>query len=169
MYQWLRPQIAIPVHGEMRHMTAHARLAKSLQVKQAIVPQNGQMFRLAPGKAELIDEVPSGQVHLDGRVLVSEGAGLAKARRGLGFAGIIAITLVLDGQGRERAPAAIVTEGIPEPVAAAIRATVEEHVARAGKRVDAGELAETVRRAARRKANEAWGKKPICRVNVVEV
>ncbi|MBV9549128.1 MAG: ribonuclease J [Alphaproteobacteria bacterium] len=169
MYQWLRPQIAIPVHGEMRHMTEHARLAKSLQVKQAIVPQNGQMFRLAPGKAELIDEVPSGQIHLDGRVLVSEGAGLAKARRGLGFAGIIAITLVLDGKGRSMAPAAIVTEGIPEPVAGAIRTTVEDHIARAGKRSDPDELAETVRRAARRAASEAWGKKPITRVTVVEV
>jgi ribonuclease J len=169
MYRWLRPQIAIPVHGEMRHMTAHARLARSLQVPQALVPQNGQLFRLAPGRAELIDEVPSGHVHLDGRVLVSEGAGLAKTRRGLGFAGIIAITLVLDGKGRSLAPAAIVTEGIPEPVQRAIRKTVEEHVARAGKRTGADELAETVRRAARRAASDAWGKKPVTRVTVVEV
>ena len=169
MYRWLRPRIAIPVHGEMRHMTEHARLAKSLQVPQAIVPQNGQLFRLAPGRAELIDDVPSGQIHMDGRVLVSEGEGLAKDRRGLGFAGIIVITLVLDGKGRSVALPAIVTEGIPEPVEEAIRATVEEHVARAGKRVDADELAETVRRAARRKANDAWGKKPITRVTVVEV
>ena len=169
MYRWLRPRIAIPVHGEMRHMTEHARLAKSLQVPQAIVPQNGQMFRLAPGRAELIDEVPSGYIHLDGRVLVSESAGLAKARRGLGFAGIIAITRVVDGKGRSAAPPAIVTEGIPEPVEAAIRATVEDHIARAGKRISPDELAETVRRAARRAASEAWGKKPITRVNVVEV
>jgi ribonuclease J len=169
MYQWLRPRIAIPVHGEMRHMTEHARLAKSLQVPEAIVPQNGQMFRLAPGKPQLIDEVPSGQIHLDGRVLVSEGAGLAKTRRGLGFAGIIVITLVLDGKGRSLVPASVTTEGIPEPVEQAIRATVEEHIARAGKRVDARELAETVRRAARRAASESWGKKPITRVNVVEV
>jgi ribonuclease J len=138
-------------------------------VPEAIVPQNGQMFRLAPGKPELIDEVPSGHIHLDGRVLVSEGAGLAKARRGLGFAGIIAITLVLDAKGRSVAPAAIVTEGIPEPVEQAIRATVEEHIARAGKRTDPDELAEIVRRAARRAAAEAWGKKPITRVIVVEV
>ena len=169
MYRWLRPQIAIPVHGEMRHMTAHARLAKSLQVPQALVPQNGQLFRLAPGRAELIDEVPSGHLHLDGRVLVSEGAGLAKTRRGLGFAGIIAITLVLDGKGRSLAPAAIITEGIPEPVQEAIARTVEEHIARAGKRTGADELAEIVRRAARRAASEAWGKKPVTRVTVVEV
>ena len=169
MYRWLRPQIAVPVHGEMRHMTAHARLARSLQVPQAIVPQNGHLIRLAPGRAELIDEVPSGHLHLDGRVLVTEGAGLARTRRGLGFAGIIAITLVLDGKGRSLAPAAIVTEGIPEPVQEAVRKTVEEHIARAGKRTGADELAEIVRRAARRAANDAWGKKPVTRVTVVEV
>ncbi len=169
MYRWLRPQIAIPVHGEIRHMTEHARLAKSLQVPQAIVPQNGQMFRLAPGRCELIDEVPSGQMHMDGRVLVSESAGLAKDRRGLGFAGIIVITLVLDEKGRSAAPPAIVTEGIPEPVEAAIARTVDEHIARAGKRPDPDQLAETVRKAARRAASEAWGKKPITRVTVVEV
>jgi ribonuclease J len=168
MYRWLRPKIAIPVHGEMRHMTAHARLARSLQVPQAIVPQNGQMFRLAPGRCELIDEVPSGHVHLDGRVLVSEEAGLAKDRRGLGFAGIIVVTLVLDEKGRSLAPPVLVTEGIPEPVEAAIRKTVNEHVARAGKRADPDELAETVRRAARRAASDSWGKKPITRVVVVE-
>jgi ribonuclease J len=168
MYRWLRPKIAIPVHGEMRHMTEHARLARSLQVPQAIVPQNGQMFRLAPGRCELIDEVPSGQLHLDGRVLVSEEAGLAKSRRGLGFAGIIVVTLVLDEKGRSIAPPVIVTEGIPEPVEAAIAKTVEDHVARAGKRADPDELAETVRRAARRAANDSWGKKPITRVVVVE-
>jgi ribonuclease J len=150
-------------------MTEHARLAKSLQVPQALVPQNGQLFRLAPGRAELIDEVPSGQIHMDGRVLVSEGEGLAKDRRGLGFAGIIVITLIVDGKGRPAAPPVIVTEGMPEPVEEAVRATVEEHIGRAGKRVGADELAETVRRAARRKANDVWGKKPITRVSVVEV
>jgi ribonuclease J len=108
-------------------------------------------------------------MHLDGRVLVSESAGLAKDRRGLGFAGIIVVTLVLDEKGRSVAPAAITTEGIPEPVEAAIRKTVDEHIARAGKRVDPDALAETVRRAARRAASDAWGKKPITRVTVVEV
>jgi ribonuclease J len=169
MYRWLRPKIAIPVHGEMRHMTEHARLARSLQVPQAFVPQNGQLFRLAPGRAELIDEVPSGQLHMDGRVLVSESANLSKDRRGLGFAGVIVITLVLDEKGRCIADPVIVTEGIPDPVEAAIAKTVSEHIARAGKRADPDALAETVRKAARRAANNVWGKKPITRVNVVEV
>ena len=93
------PRIAVPVHGELRHMAEHARLAKSLQVPEALVPANGQLYRLAPGPAELIDEVPSGRIHMDGRVLVAEGEGLAKARRAMGYAGLIAITLVLDRKG----------------------------------------------------------------------
>ena len=60
MYRWVRPQISVPVHGELRHMAEHARLAKSLQVPEAVVIENGQMLRLAPGKAEIIDEVPVG-------------------------------------------------------------------------------------------------------------
>jgi ribonuclease J len=169
MYRWTRPQIAVPVHGELRHMSEHARLAKLLQVPQALVPANGQLFRLAPGPAELIDEVPSGRVHLDGRVLVAEGEGLAKKRRALGNAGLIAITLVLDGKGRSVAEPAILTEGMPQPVEAAVRAAVEDLLGRGGKRNDPDELTENVRRAARRAAQESWGKKPVTRVTVVEI
>ncbi len=168
MYRWTRPQIAVPVHGELRHMAEHARLAKSLQVPQALVPANGQLFRLAPGPAELIDEVPSGRVHMDGRVLVAEGEGLTKSRRALAYAGLIAITLVLDGKGRVAAEPAILLEGIPEPVHEAVRLAVED-TARRAKRSNADELAENVRRAARRAANESWGKKPVTRVTVIEI
>src|SRR5205085_11099649 len=49
MYRWVRPRSAVPVHGEMRHMIEHARLARGLQVPQAIVLRNGHMLRLAPG------------------------------------------------------------------------------------------------------------------------
>jgi ribonuclease J len=170
MYRWIRPKVAIPVHGEMRHMTEHARLAKSLQVPQALVPENGQLFRLAPGRAELIDEVPSGRIHLDGRVLVSEGEGLAKGRRALAFAGVIAITLILDGKGRSAAAPAILMEGIPQPVHDAVRKAVDETVERHNPRRGDGEgLAENVRRAARRAAFDAWGKKPVVRVTMAEV
>ena len=169
MYRWTRPRIAIPVHGELRHMAEHARLAKSLQVPEALVPANGQLYRLAPGPAELIDEVPSGRIHMDGRVLVAEGEGLAKARRAMGFAGLIAITLILDPKGRPAADAAILTEGMPEPVREAVRVVVNEALRRHNPKGDADELQENVRRAARRAANDAWGKKPITRVTVVEL
>ena len=169
MYRWTRPRIAVPVHGEMRHMSEHARLARSLQVPQAVVVQNGHMLRLAPGPAQLIDEAPSGRVHLDGKVLVEEGAGLARARRALGFSGIIAITLVLDGKGRVATDPSIIVDGIPEPVHAAIRDAVEGEIRRHKARDDEDRLKENVRRAARRAAQDAWGKKPVTRVEAVFV
>ena len=168
MYRWARPRIAVPVHGEQRHMAEHARLAKSLQVPEALVPANGQLYRLAPGPAELIDEVPSGRIHMDGRVLVAEGEGLAKARRSMSYAGLLAITLVLDGKGRPAADAAILAEGLPQAVEGAVRIVVDEALRRHNpKKTDSEELREAVRRAARRAALEAWGKKPVTRVTVV--
>jgi ribonuclease J len=168
MYRWTRPRIAVPVHGELRHMSEHARLARELQVPEAVVIQNGLMLRLAPGKAEIVDEVPSGRVHLDGRILVEEGAGLARSRRALGFAGIIAVTLVLDSNGRVATDPAFVIDGIPEPVHAAIRDAASEAIKR-HKKGDEEVLRESVRRAARRAASDAWGKKPVTRVEIVWV
>src|SRR5262249_47757757 len=78
MYRWVKPKIAIPVHGELRHMHEHARIAEALQVPQAIIAVNGQMVRLAPGRAEIIDETPAGRLHLDGKLLISEQDGVAK-------------------------------------------------------------------------------------------
>jgi ribonuclease J len=170
MYRWTRPRIAVPVHGELRHMAEHARLAKSLQVPEALVPANGQLYRLAPGRAQLIDEVPSGRLHMDGRVLVAEGEGLARARRAMSYAGLIAITLVLDAKGRPAADAALLAEGMPDSVIAAVKNMVDDIVRRHNpKNSEPQELREAVRRAARSAALDAWGKKPITRVTVVEL
>ncbi len=170
MYRWVRPKIAVPVHGERRQQEEHARLAKSLQVPQAIVPENGQLFRLAPGRAQLIDETPSGRVHLDGTVLVAEGEGYAKSRRAMGFAGLIVVTLVLDQKGRIATEPMILFEGIPEAIHERAREALEGVVKRhSPKRNDENDLKETARRAVRRAASDAWGKKPVTRVEVLWV
>jgi ribonuclease J len=168
MYRWIRPKLALPVHGEMRHQVAHAKLARELQVPQAMIPENGQLFRLAPGRPELIDEVPSGRIHMDGRVLVAEGEGLAKDRRAMAFAGLLVVALVVDHKGRVAASPTVLGEGMPEPVEAAVLKAVEDTIDKS-KRSDPDDLAENVRRAARRAAQDAWGKKPITRVLVTEL
>jgi ribonuclease J len=168
MYRWIRPKLALPVHGEMRHQVSHAALARELQVPQAIVPQNGQMFRLAPGRPELIDEVPSGRIHMDGRVLVAEGEGLSKDRRAMAFAGLLVVSLVVDSKGRVAADPVVLGEGMPEAVEEAVLKAVEDTLSK-NKRSDPDDLAENVRRAARRAAHDAWGKKPVTRVLVTEL
>jgi ribonuclease J len=170
MYRWVRPKVAVPVHGELRHMSEHARLARSLQVPQAVVIENGQMLRLAPGRAQVVDEVPAGRVHLDGRVKVEAGVGLARNRRAIGYAGFIGITLALDEKGRVAGDPALMFEGIPEPIHDEVRGAVEEAVRRYNpKRGNEEDLKESVRRAARRRAADVWGKKPVTRVEVIFV
>lgn len=170
MYRWTRPRIAVPVHGELRHLSEHARLARSLQVPEAVVIENGRMLRLAPGPARIVDETPSGRVHLDGRIMVADGEGFARTRRALGFAGMIAVTVVLDHRGRIGADPAIVMEGIPEPVHDAVRRAVGDVLRRHdAKKREPDDLKEDVRRAARRAANDTWGKKPLTRVEVVSI
>ncbi len=165
MYRWVRPKIAVPVHGEMRHLTEHARFAREMQVPQAVVVENGNMLRLAPGRAEIIDEAPSGRVHLDGRLMVHEEDGLARSRRALGFAGFIGITLVVNRKGRIAADPVLHMEGVPEDVIEPVTEAVNR--ALGNRRSD--DLKEDVRRAARRVANDVWGKKPVVRVEIVEI
>jgi ribonuclease J len=166
MYRWVKPQIAIPVHGELRHMHEHARIAQALQVPQSVIALNGQMVRLAPGRAEIIDETPAGRMHLDGRIILPEEAGIAKARRALAFAGFIGVTLLLDRRGRSAGDPVFHFEGVPEQVHDGVIEAVETAL---GKKQSGDELAESVRRAARRAAQDVWGKKPVVRVEAVEI
>ncbi|MCC6227538.1 MAG: ribonuclease J, partial [Microthrixaceae bacterium] len=168
MYRWVRPRIAIPVHGELRHMMEHKRLALSLQVPDAIVAPNGSILKLAPGEASIVDEAPSGRVHMDGAVPVAEGEGLAKSRRSLGFAGFAAVSVIADRKGRVAANPSVIAEGIPETVVTALRAAADE-AARAGRFDDDEEAAERIRRAVRRAAQSTWNKRPVVRVEIVRI
>jgi ribonuclease J len=100
MYQWARPQIAVPTHGERRHLIEHAAFAKDLQVPYAVTPRNGDMVRLAPGHAEIIDEVPSGRLYVDGGVVTPENGQALRERRHAAFNGMLAVSVVLDGKNR---------------------------------------------------------------------
>lgn len=100
MYQWIRPEISVPVHGERRHTLEHAKYARSLQIGQAVAPKNGDMVRLAPGKAKIIDNVPAGRLHLDGNALVPAGSAGMNERKKMSWAGAVTVALVLDGNGR---------------------------------------------------------------------
>jgi ribonuclease J len=100
MYQWARPQIAVPTHGERRHLLEHCALARDLQVPQSIAPKNGDMVRLAPGRAEVIDEVPSGRMFVDGNVLEPEGGQALRERRHAAHNGVLVVSLALDKRGK---------------------------------------------------------------------
>lgn len=99
MYRWLRPRIAVPVHGEARHLHAHQRLAQQLGVPETPLIGNGDVLRLAPGTPEVVEEVPVGRMVIETDGLVGAGDDLFRTRRRLMNHGTVLVSLVLDEQG----------------------------------------------------------------------
>ncbi|MBD9570317.1 ribonuclease J [Ensifer adhaerens] len=177
MYQWLRPQILVPVHGEAAHLTAHGELGRQSGIASVPRLRNGEMLRLAPGPAEVIDEAPHGRIYKDGSLIGDfEEMGIGE-RRKLSFAGHVAVNVVLDSRYEFLGDPDIVAIGLPEfddegedmedTLYDAILGAVES-IPRA-KRKDLAMLQEAVRRAVRSTANQIWGKKPIVTVFVTKV
>lgn len=96
MYKWVRPQIAIPTHGERRHLIEHAKYAKSLQIPKSIAPRNGDMVEIAPNGGRIIDEVPSGRLYVDGVAILDEDNIIMNERRKIAENGYILIAMTLD-------------------------------------------------------------------------
>jgi ribonuclease J len=177
MIGWVRPQILIPAHGEALHLAEHAELARRAGVPQVLLCRNGDLVRLAPGAAEIIDEIPSGRLYKDGMVLVDGQARTVASRRRLSFSGVISVALALSERGVLVADPEVELIGIPETDAAGealadiARDAAEEAFESLPKprRRDADAVAEAVRRAVRAAVAERWRKKPICHVHVLVV
>jgi ribonuclease J len=176
MYQMVRPQIAVPVHGEARHLIAHAELAAECQVQQPIVIQNGDMVRLAPSGASVVDEVPVGRLASDGRGLLPLDGTALKDRRRLTLNGTAVVTLVLDRRGQPLASPTISMIGVVEPGAAeaaapALHGAVERALDELpdGLRHDDDAVRDAARRALRRVLNERFGKRPLVDVHLVRL
>ena len=99
MYQLSRPKLAVPVHGELRHLREHARLALECQVPMAIAAENGAMIRLGPGKPQITGTVPVGRLAAAGNRLVPMDGELLRSRTRTVYNGAAVVTLVLNGSG----------------------------------------------------------------------
>ncbi|QDH73190.1 ribonuclease J [Brevundimonas sp. M20] len=100
MYEWARPKIAVPTHGMRRHLVEHANLARDVGVPESITPRNGDMVRLAPGPAAIIDEVPSGRLYVDGGRLVTEQGEALHERRHASTNGVLIVSFAMDKRGK---------------------------------------------------------------------
>jgi ribonuclease J len=100
LYGLVRPRYAVPVHGEWRHLSEHAALAKECGAIPVLV-EDGDLLRLAPGKkAEVVDDVPTGRLALDGERLLPLSGGVLAARKRMLFNGVVMASLAVDGAGR---------------------------------------------------------------------
>jgi ribonuclease J len=176
MYQMVRPRVAIPVHGEARHLIAHANLAEECQVHQPLIIQNGDMVRLTPSGATIVDEVPVGRLASDGKGLLPLGGVALKDRRRITLNGSTVATLVLDRQSRLAAPPAISLIGLVEEAAATAASPffrdAVEHAVEAlpvATRRDDDAVRDTARRALRRVINERFGKRPLIEIHLIRI
>jgi len=165
LYGWLRPQILVPVHGEIRHMWEQARLGKASGIPVNITQKNGDLVRLAPGKPGKFGEVRAGRLLLDGDIISPADGEAMIMRRRLAFNGIVIVSL--DAKGKAR----VAGIGLPlDEDYDAFVAEAEGDVAVAiGKlkgadRRDEGQVTEAARLAARRAAQRWSGKKPQVKV-----
>jgi len=174
MYGWIKPSIAVPVHGEAMHLAAHAELAADMGVPIVKVIGDGDVLRLAPGPVEKVDEVEAGRIYRDGTLIGNLEAMGVPGRRRLSFAGHVAVSVVLDNRGEIATDPEIELTGLPladrdgrpfqESVMDSVLGALDS-IPRARRR-DPEVVREAVRRAVRAGVASAWGKKPNCAVLV---
>ena len=177
LYEWIRPQIAIPAHGEAMHLAAHAAFARSLDVPHVAGVKNGDLMLLAPGEAGIIDETPHGRVYKDGDVLIASNDEGLQARKRLSIAGVVSVGLAITAKGELAGEADVVIAGLPprgrdgKPMDEIIDAAIFgafDNLPRA-KRRDPDGVSEAIERAVRNTVRNAWGKRPTVHVLVMPV
>lgn len=177
MYAWTRPRIAIPAHGEDIHLAEHATFARAQGVETVVKARNGTLVRIAPGRAEIDDHVPSGRLYRDGEIVVPALDRAIPERRKLAFAGIVSVAIAIDKKGEFVGDPAIDQMGLPElsrsgePLADIVDDAVIDTLkglSRAIRR-DPDAIEDAVARAVRGALRNVWGKKPACHVAVLEV
>ncbi len=172
MYDWIRPEIIVPVHGEMRHMMEQARFARARGVPHGIVQKNGDLVRLAPDGPAKLGEERVGRLILDGDVILNADGTTMNERRKLAFQGLISVAVALDDADRVVGDVEIDLMGVPveedraaflEEACDAARAAVAKQSGKEDK------LREDIRLAVRRCATDWTGKKPIVSVLLVRL
>ncbi|WP_374526184.1 ribonuclease J [Sphingopyxis sp.] len=170
LYGWLRPKTVVPVHGEIRHMHEQARFALETGVPGALVQENGDLVRLSPGGARIVERVRSGRLILDGDVILPADGETINERRKLSLHGQISVAVVLS-DGRFEG-SAIQYRGVPveddrETFLEEMNEAAEQAVT--GPARDRDALKEAIRLAVRRVATDWTGKKPITDVLIVDI
>ena len=167
LYGWIRPDILVPVHGEMRHMQEQGRLGKECAIPDQVVQQNGDLVRLAPGAPGKIAEVKAGRLVLDGDLIIpADGEAIAMRRR-IMREGVLIVALDGDLNPRIDSLGLPLDEDYDDFVAEATRdITAAIGKLRGGDRRDEASVYEAARLAARRAAQRWSGKRPQVRVIV---
>jgi len=177
MYEWVKPKILVPVHGEAAHLTAQAELAQASGIEITPRVRNGSILRLAPGKPEVIGQAHHGRIYKGGQLIGDMDEMGISERRKLSFAGHVAVNVVLDHRLEFQRDPVVSAIGLPafdadgddmEDILYDSVLGAVESIPR-GRRKDTDGVREAIRRSVRAAANEVWGKKPVVTVFVSKV
>ena len=168
LYDWVKPQVLVPVHGEAVHLEAHAQLGRQHGIRHVVRARNGDMVRLFPEPMHFPGEVRVGELYLDGNVLCTPEESGVKGRRRLSFGGHIVVSLCVDNRGQVVSGPDLAIEGLPdvadeeESLGDVIRKTVSGTLKSIPpkRRADTDLLGVALQRAVRSEVNAYWGKKP---------
>ncbi len=177
MYDWIRPKIAIPAHGEEQHLREHAAFAKAQGVETVINARNGDLVVLAPGRAAIDDQIPTGRLYTDGQLIIAQKDEAIAQRARLAFAGVISVGLALTSKGELAGDPDMVMAGIPARTmdGRSMDELVDKVIFEAldslprARRRDPDAVSSSLEKAIRNSLRAVWGKKPVVQVLVMLV
>jgi len=179
-YGLVRPEVAVPVHGEARHLSRHSDLATELGIKEAPVIENGDVLRLAPGPVKVIDHVASGRLALDGGRVSATDSKTLQSRKRMMFNGIAFVVVVLDERQKSVMSPRVTIRGVldhPDSLAEADLHRQSVEAAEAGldnmlaaRRKEDGAVFDAVSQSVRRVLKQASrGRRPAVEVEIVRL
>jgi ribonuclease J len=173
LYALVKPKYSVPVHGEWRHLSAHAALAQAAGVTPVLL-EDGDILSLAPGTPEVVDSAPVGRLVLDGNRVVPLQGGVMGARRRMLYNGVAIASLAVDEAGRLRGLPRLSAPGLFEaedPETGRIVAELADALADlpAPLRREDAALTDSAKAALRRALGKRLQKRPLVDVHLLRV
>ena len=176
MYNWVKPQCVIPVHGEHRHMIEHINFAKEMQVPYPVQVENGDIVKIYPGsKPEVYDKAPSGRLYVDGNISVEEDSQSIKERKNLSSNGYMEVTILITPKGNIHKRPILSFKGLPILDEEEFIYGLEEEIESTAKTFSLNSkkqehnLIDALKIACRKYSKEKTGKKPFTNINIVKI
>ncbi len=176
MYNWIKPNCVIPVHGEHRHMIEHINFAKEMQVPHPVQVENGDIVKLYPGdKPEVYDKAPSGRLYLDGSISVDGDAQSIKDRKNISANGYLEVTILITPKGNIHNNPVLSFRGLPVDDKDEFIYGIEDEIEKTikafklGSRQQENNLIDALKISCRKFSKEKTGKKPFTNINLVRI
>ena len=176
MYNWIKPNCLIPVHGEHRHMKEQINFANEMKIPCPVQVENGDIVKIYPGnKPHVYDKAPSGRLCVDGDISIEEDSVFIKERKNLANNGFIDLTLIVSNKGALGSKPLLNVKGLPIFEKEEFFDGLEEEILKLTKTFSLKNskqyenLIEGLKKTCRKYAKEKTGKKPITNINVIRI